>query len=262
MVLGEHGFQTGEARSRTEIDLPGVQQELLEEVYSVNKNIVLVLNNGRPLALPWADEHVPAIVEAWQLGTQSGNAIAKVLYGDYNPSGKLPMSFPRNVGQVPIYYNYKSTGRPNEPAPGEVFWSHYTDQSNTPLYPFGHGLSYSKFEYSDLSVQANNVEKTVTVSFNLKNDSKLKGKEVAQLYIQDLFASVTRPVRELKGFELVELEPGEEKRIEFALTEEELGFYDNEGNYTMEPGEFKVYVGGSSITVLEDKFDLQWEISQ
>lgn len=262
MVLGEHGFQSGEGRSRTEIGLPGVQQELLEEIYAVNKNIVLVLNNGRPLALPWADENIPAIVEAWHLGTQSGNAIARVLYGDYNPSGKLPMSFPRNVGQLPLYYNYKSTGRPNEPSPGEVFWSHYMDESNTPLYPFGHGLSYSKFVYSDLAINANDADKYITVTFNLKNESKVKGKEVAQLYIQDLFASITRPVKELKGFELVELEAGEQKRIEIKLTKDELGFYDNQGNFIVESGDFKVFVGGSSKTILEDKFNLQWDISQ
>ena len=149
MVLGEVGYQSGEARSRTDLGLPGVQQDLLEAIYKVNKNIVLVLNNGRPLVLNWHQEHLPAIVEAWQLGTQSGNAIAQVLYGDYNPSGKLPMSFPRAVGQVPIYYNYKNTGRPLMPTPSTVFWSHYQDVENTPLYPFGYGLSYTTFEYSD-----------------------------------------------------------------------------------------------------------------
>ncbi|HRA74426.1 MAG TPA: glycoside hydrolase family 3 C-terminal domain-containing protein, partial [Flavobacterium sp.] len=144
MVLGENGFQTGEARSRTNLDLPGLQQELLEEIYKVNPNIVLVLNNGRPLALPWAAKNIPTIVEAWQLGTQAGNAVAQVLYGDYNPSGKLPMSFPRNVGQCPIYYNNYSTGRPNM-TDNNVFWSHYTDVEKTPQFPFGFGLSYTTF---------------------------------------------------------------------------------------------------------------------
>ncbi len=256
MVLGEHGFQSGEARSRSEIGLPGVQQELLEEIYAVNQNIVLVLNNGRPLTIPWAAEHIPAIVEAWQLGTQSGNAIAKVLFGDYNPSGKLPMSFPRNVGQIPIYYNYKNTGRPSNADPEAVFWSHYTDVSNTPLYPFGHGLSYSKFEYSDLKLDLDSEE--VKVSFTLKNNSQVKGKEVAQLYLRDLYASITRPVKELKGFELVELNSFEEKRITLTLTKDELGFYDNQGEFVIEPGEFKVFVGGSSNTMLETNFNLQW----
>ena len=255
MVLGEHGFQTGEARTRAELGLPGVQQELLEAVYAVNKNIVLVLNNGRPLILNWASANIPAIVEAWQLGTQSGNAIAQVLYGDYNPSGKLPMTFPRSVGQLPIYYNYKSTGRPSANEPNSVFWSHYTDESNTPLYPFGYGLSYTTFLYSNLKV--NNISTNeIEVSVDLKNTGKYKGKEVAQLYIRDLFASITRPVKELKGFQLVELEPNETKNIKFTLTDKELGFYNNEGDFVIESGDFKVFVGGSSNTVLEQKFEL------
>ncbi|HMC01216.1 MAG TPA: glycoside hydrolase family 3 C-terminal domain-containing protein, partial [Flavobacteriaceae bacterium] len=256
MVLGEHGLQSGEGRSRVNLDLPGVQQELLEAVYKVNKNIVLVLNNGRPLTINWADEHIPAIVEAWHLGTQSGNAIAQVLYGDYNPSGKLPMTFPKHVGQVPIYYNHKNTGRPVIPAPDQVFWSHYTDESNEPLYPFGYGLSYTTFEYSDLNVNPIS-NSQVEVSFNLKNTGNLKGKEVAQLYIQDLYTSITRPVKELKGFELVELAPNESKQITLTLTENELGFYNNKGEFIVELGEFKVFVGGSSKTELENKFELK-----
>lgn len=256
IVLGEHGMQTGEGRSQVSLDLPGVQQELLEEVYKVNKNIVLVLNNGRPLTINWADKNIPAIVEAWHLGTQSGHAIAQVLYGDYNPSGKLPMTFPRHVGQVPIYYNHKSTGRPNMPSPGEVFWSHYTDESNTPLYPFGYGLSYTTFDYSDLKVNVVSHDK-VEVSVTLSNTGNVKGKEVAQLYLRDEYASVTRPVRELKGFELVELNPGESKTLNFVLTRAELGFYSNEGKFIVEPGDFKVFVGGSSTATLEAKFELK-----
>ncbi|MEZ4802975.1 MAG: beta-glucosidase BglX [Gelidibacter sp.] len=256
MVLGEHGLQTGEGRSQSNLELPGVQQELLETVYKANKNIVLVLNNGRPLAIQWADDHIPAIVEAWQLGTQSGNAIAQVLYGDYNPSGKLPMTFPKNVGQVPIYYNHKSTGRPNLPSPGEVFWSHYTDVSNEPLYPFGFGLSYTTFAYNNLKVNVIDNDK-VKVSVDLTNTGKVKGKEVAQLYLRDEFASITRPVRELKGFELVELNPNETKTLNFELTQSELGFYDNDGNYLIEPGGFTVFVGGDSNARLEAKFELK-----
>ena len=255
MVLGEIGYQSGEGRSRTELGLPGVQQELLEAIYKVNKNIVLVLNNGRPLVLNWHQEHLPAIVEAWQLGTQSGNAIAQVLYGDYNPSGKLPMSFPRAVGQIPIYYNYKNTGRPTLPAPGKVFWSHYQDVENSPLYPFGYGLSYTTFEYSNLQAQAVS-DKEVTVSVTLKNSGKLTGKEVVQLYIKDHYASVTRPVRELKGFELVSLEPNESKEISFTLTEKELGFYNNQGDFVLEPGDFSIFVGGDSNAKLETKITL------
>ncbi|SFU47452.1 beta-glucosidase [Pustulibacterium marinum] len=257
MVLGEHGFQTGEARSRTELDLPGVQQELLEAVYEVNKNIVLVLTNGRPLTINWASENIPAIVEAWQLGTETGNAVAQVLYGDYNPSGKLPMTFPRNIGQIPIYYNHKQTGRPVN-ADNNVFWSHYSDVASTPLYPFGYGLSYTTFEYSNLNVSKTNfnVEDTIEVTFNLKNTGNYAGKEVAQLYIRDLFASVTRPVKELKGFELVSLNAGETKKITLKLTKEELGFYDNNGDFVIEPGDFKLFVGGSSETSLETEITL------
>ena len=255
MVLGEVGYQSGEARSRTDLGLPGVQQDLLEAIYKVNKNIVLVLNNGRPLVLNWQQEHLPAIVEAWQLGTQSGNAIAQVLYGDYNPSGKLPMSFPRAVGQVPIYYNYKNTGRPLIPIPNTVFWSHYQDVENTPLYTFGYGLSYTTFEYSALQAKVVS-DKEVNVSVTLKNTGKFAGKEVVQLYIKDHYASVTRPVRELKGFELVSLKPNERKNITFTLSEKELGFYNNEGEFIVEPGDFSIFVGGDSNTTLQSKITL------
>ena len=257
MVLGEHGFQSGEGRSRTSLDLPGVQQELLEEIFSVNPNIVLVLNNGRPLTINWADENIPAIVEAWQLGTQSGHAIAQVLYGDYNPSGKLPMTFPRNVGQVPLYYNYKNTGRPNLPGPDSVFWSHYNDEENTPLYPFGYGLSYSTFKYSNLSV-TNNFEKNskIEISIAVKNIGDVEGKEVVQLYIRDKYASITRPVKELRGFELLNLKAGETKVAKFELTEKELGFYDNQGKWIFERGEFEVFVGGNSQTQNKKSFEI------
>ncbi|SHG15806.1 beta-glucosidase [Flavobacterium segetis] len=256
MVLGEHGLQSGEGRSRTEIGLPGVQQELLEAVYKVNPNIVLVLNNGRPLAIPWADENIPAIVEAWQLGTQSGNAIAEVLYGDYNPSGKLPMTFPRNVGQIPIYYNFKNTGRPTMNEPESVFWSHYIDEKNTPLYAFGHGLSYSKFEYSNLKLSSNSFTKNgkIEISITLKNTSKIAGKEVVQLYIRDLIGSVTRPVKELKGFEMIELMPNETKVVTFEINEKTIEYFTANRKWEAESGDFKVFIGGSSVTKLEDNF--------
>ncbi len=258
MVLGEVGFQSGEGRSRTNLDLPGVQQELLEEIYKVNPNIVLVLNNGRPLALPWAAEHIPAIVEAWQLGTQTGNAVAQVLYGDYNPSGKLPMSFPRNVGQCPIYYNSFSTGRPTN-AEKNVFWSHYTDVENTPQFPFGFGLSYTTFQYKNLKLNKTAFDKgeTIKVTVEVTNSGNYDGKEVAQLYIHDEFGSLARPVKELKGFELIELKKGETKTVTMTLTDKELGFYDNDGNYLVEPGTFKIMVGGSSDKGLESRFELK-----
>lgn len=257
MVLGEHAFNSGEGRSRTNLDLPGLQQEFLEEIYKVNPNIVLVLNNGRPLAISWASEHIPTIVEGWHLGTQAGNAIAQVLYGDYNPSGKLPMSFPRNVGQVPIFYNHFSTGRYTDKDNNE-FWSHFSDVEKTALYPFGHGLSYTTFEYSNLKLDKSSYKKgdQVKVTVELKNTGKLDGKEVVQLYLHDEFASVIRPIKELKGFELVELKAGEKKTITFTLTDKELGFYNNQGDFVIEEGVFKVMVGGSSETSLQSSFEL------
>ena len=256
MVLGEDGFQSGEGRSRTKIDLPGVQQELLEEIYKVNQNIVLVLMNGRPLNINWADKNVPSIVEAWQLGTQTGNAVAQVLYGDYNPSGKLPMSFPRNVGQIPIYYNYKNTGRPGPK--NEVFWSHYNDEVNSPLYPFGYGLSYTTFEYSKMDISNKILEKdsSIKVSIEIKNTGKLKGKEVVQMYIKDRFASVTRPVRELKGFELVELNPGETKIVSFEISESLLKFYSAKEVWESESGFFDVFIGTDSNATINESFKL------
>ena len=259
MVLGEHGLQTGEGRSRTELGLPGVQQELLEEIFKVNKKVILVLNNGRPLAFPWAAQNIPAIVEAWQLGTQSGNAIAQVLFGDYNPSGKLPMTFPRSVGQVPIYYNYKNTGRPTMNEPESVFWSHYSDEKNTPLYPFGYGLSYSKFEYSDLKLNSNSFTKngSIIVSVSLKNTGKYTGKEVVQLYIRDIVGSITRPVKELKNFQIVELKPNEQKIVEFIINQKTIEFYTANNKWEAEPGDFKVFVGGNSSETLETNFKFQ-----
>lgn len=259
MVLGEHGFQTGEARSRTELGLPGVQQELLEEVYKVNPNIVLVLNNGRPLALPWAAEKIPAIVEAWQLGTETGNAVAQVLYGDYNPSGKLPMSFPRNVGQCPIYYNYYATGRPTD-KDNNVFWTHYSDVEKTPLWSFGHGLSYTTFEYSEITLDKESYKKgeSIKASVTVKNTGNYDGKEVVQLYIRDVTASLARPVKELKGFEMISLKKGESKKVEFVLTEKELGFYTNEGEFIVEAGKFEIFIGTSSSNVKNSVFHLYY----
>jgi|TARA_B100001093_G_scaffold252391_1_gene241591 beta-glucosidase len=256
MVLGEDGFQSGEGRSRTSIGIPGVQQELLEEVYKVNKNIVLVLMNGRPLNINWADKNIPSIVEAWQLGTQTGNAVAQVLYGDYNPSGKLPMSFPRSVGQIPIYYNYKNTGRPGPKK--EIFWSHYNDEVNTPLYPFGYGLSYTSFEYSNIKIDNKNLipGETLNVSVDLKNTGNYSGKEVVQLYIKDRFASVTRPVRELKGFEMVMLSPGETKTINFEISESLLKFYTANETWESESGFFDIFIGTNSNANLQESFEL------
>ena len=259
MVLGEHGLQTGEGRSRLDLGLPGLQQELLEEVYKVNKNIVLVLTNGRPLAIPWAAEHIPAIVETWHLGSQSGNAIAQVLYGDYNPSGKLPMSFPRSSSQAPIYYNHKNTGRPTMNEPNSVFWSHYIDEKNDALFPFGYGLSYTNFEYSNFKIDKDSFSKkgSINVSVTLKNIGKFEGKEVVQLYIRDLIGSYTRPVKELKDFKMVNLKPNETTVINFQIDEKTIAFYTANNVWEAEKGDFHVFVGGNSQTNL--KLDFKYE---
>ena len=257
MVLGEEGFQSGEGRSRTELGLPGLQQELLEEVFKVNKNIVLVLMNGRPLNLTWADENIPAILETWHLGTQSGNAIAEVLYGNYNPSGKLTMSFPRNVGQVPLYYNYKKTGRPGASS-AEVTKSTYADVENSPLYPFGYGLSYTSFSYSDFSLSSKEITRDDTIIARVKitNTGKVKGKEVVQMYIRDHYGSLARPVKELKGFELLELNPGETKEVSFEIDNSKLVYYTANDRWESETGKFSVFIGGDSDVKDNKSFDL------
>lgn len=246
IVLGEDGRQSGEGRSRTQLGFPGVQQELLEAVHAVNPNTVLVVMSGRPLVLTWADGNIPAIVQAWHLGSESGHALTNVLTGTYNPSGKLPMSFPRSVGQVPVYYNHFNTGRPDETP--EVFWSHFSDEQNTPLYPFGYGLSYTSFAYSDLSARP--VGDVIEVEVAVENVGDVAGEEVVQLYIRDRVASVVRPVRELKGFRKVMLEPGERAVVQFTLGSAELGFYDGAGNFLVEPGEFDLFAGGASTADL------------
>jgi beta-glucosidase len=253
IVLGEDGLQSGEGRSRAHLGFPGVQQELLEAVRAANENVILVVMSGRPLVLTWADENVPAIVQAWHLGSESGHALTNVLTGAYNPSGKLPMSFPRSVGQLPLYYNHLNTGRPDEIA--EVFWSHYIDEKNTPLYAFGHGLSYTEFAYSGLSVTPTATGASVEVS--VQNTGDVAGEEVVQLYIRDRTASVSRPVRELKGFEKIALEPGETKSVNFTLGPDELGFYNGMGDFLVEPGTFDVFVGGSSNATLSAQFGLK-----
>lgn len=255
VVLGEHGFQSGEGRSRSRIDFPGFQQKLLKEVCKVNKKVVLVVMSGRPLVLNWAHDHVQAIVQAWQPGSEGGQAIARVLYGDYNPSGKLPVSFPRHVGQVPLYYNHFNTGRPQGNSPSDVFWSHYIDEQNTPLYPFGYGLSYTRFQYSGLTaavLEHNRVE----VSVVLQNVGKVSGEEVIQLYIHDHAAAIARPVQELKGFQKVALLPGESKTLRFILTEKELGYFMGDGSFRCDKGLFTIMVGGDSKNVHSTQIEL------
>ncbi|PWL38295.1 beta-glucosidase BglX [Flagellimonas aquimarina] len=254
MVLGEHGFQSGEGRSRTKLDLPGLQLDLLKAVHEVNKNIVLILMNGRPLTINWEAENIPAILETWQLGSQAGNAIAKVLFGDHNPSGKLPMTFPRSVGQIPIYYNHFSTGRPDPES--TVFWTHYGDEKNEPLFHFGHGLSYTEFKYSNLKIDATD-EKAIKVSATIQNIGGVTGKEVVQLYIHDKVASVARPVKELKGFQKISLDQGASQEVTFVLTDKELGFYNHDYEFVVEPGTFEVMIGTSSQEGLTGTFVLK-----
>ncbi|MEG8989696.1 beta-glucosidase BglX [Ignavibacteria bacterium 4148-Me] len=257
VVLGESRDMSGEAQSRATLDLPGVQEDLIKELYKTKKSIVVVLMNGRPLTINWISENIPAILETWFLGIQCGNAIADVLFGDYNPNGKLPVSFPKYVGQIPLYYNHKNTGRPyNHVQP--QYTSFYNDFTIEPLYPFGYGLSYTKFEYSNLNLNKNQIKKdeSLKVSVDVKNTGKYEGEEVVQLYIRDLVGSVTRPVKELKDFMKIKLKPGETKKVEFIITPDKLKFYDINMNYVVEPGDFKVFVGTNSVDVLESSFTI------
>jgi len=258
MALGETAYMSGEGRSRADITLPGVQLDLLKAIYEVNQNIVLVLMNGRPLALPWEAEHIPAIVEAWHLGSQAGHGIADVLTGKYNPSGKLTMTFPREVGQVPIFYNHKQTGRPST-APGQVFYTHHTDVDNSSLYPFGFGLSYTSFSYGSLALSDTIMtnDKPIQITVAVTNTGDVAGEEIVQLYIRDVVGSITRPVKELKGFKKILIEPGATVDVEFTLSAEDLSFYRKDLTFGSEPGEFEVYVGRNSNDVQEAKFFLQ-----
>ncbi len=255
LVLGEAGDMSGEAASRADIDLPGVQPRLLEAIQATGTPVVLVVMSGRPLTIPWAAEHVPAIVESWFLGVEDGPALAAVLFGDVSPSGKLPVTFPRAVGQIPLYYNRKNTGRPTGP---DKYTSKYTDLPVTPLFPFGHGLSYTTFSYSDLQLSAPRITPTGTlrVSVTVTNTGSREGAEVVQLYVHDEVASVTRPVRALAGFRRVSLKPGEARTVELPLTTRELGLYNKDMKFVVEPGKFRVFVGGSSVGGLEGEFEV------
>ena len=248
MALGEHYWQSGEAASRSNIDLPGVQEELFNEIVKLGKPVIVVLMNGRPLTLENIDEKASAILETWFLGTTTGDAIADVLFGDYNPSGKLPVTFPRNVGQIPIFYNHKNTGRPESES---KFTSKYLDVPNSPLYPFGFGLSYTTFEYSDISLSSNELKmnETLNASVYITNTGDRPGEEVVQLYIRQLVGSITRPVKELKAFKKITLKPGERKEVTFDLTWKDLAFYNANNEFNAEPGEFHVFIGTNSYDV-------------
>jgi beta-glucosidase len=246
VAVGESADMSGEASSRASLDLPGRQLDLVKAVQATGKPLIIVLMNGRPLTINWIAENTPAILETWFGGTQAGNAIADVLFGDVNPGGKLPVTFPRTVGQEPLYYNHKNTGRP--PDAKNKYSSKYLDVSWTPLFPFGYGLSYTQFQLSNLRLSQRSIrpDGRLTVSVEVTNTGKRTGDEVVQLYIRDVAASVTRPVRELKGFQRVTLRPGEKRMVEFTLTPALLGFYNREMRFVVEPGEFKVMVGSSS----------------
>lgn len=259
LSIGERHDMSGEAKSRSDLHIPGVQEDLVKAIQATGKPVVVLINAGRPLIFNWTADNVPAIVYTWWLGTEAGNAIANVLFGDYNPSGKLPMTFPREVGQIPIYYNHFSTGRPapNEDANGYI--SAYIDLKNSPKFPFGYGLSYTKFNYSDLKLSSKKIKnnETIKVSFQLSNVGKVAGEEVVQLYLQDKFGSVVRPVLELKDFKKVKLNAGESKTIEFMIDKEKLSFYNDKLEWIAESGDFEIMIGASSADIkLKSGFEL------
>lgn len=259
-ALGESAEMSGESSSRTNLEIPDTQQELLKALLKTGKPVVLVLFNGRPLSITWENANVPAIVNAWFGGTEAGNAIADVLFGDVNPSGKLTATFPQNVGQVPLYYAHRTTGRPlAEGKWFEKFKSNYLDVSNEPLYAFGYGLSYTTFTYGEVKLSATSMSQTdsIKVSCTVTNTGARDGEEIVQLYVQDVVGSVTRPVRELKGFEKVMLKAGESKEVSFTIGKEELSFYNQQLQFAAEPGEFRVFVGGDSTTKNGASFELR-----
>jgi beta-glucosidase len=256
VAVGEKAMISGEATSRTHINLPGVQEELVLELCKTGKPVVVVLMNGRPVVIPAIADKATAILETWWLGTETGNAIADVLWGDYNPAGKLPMSFPRSEGQIPVFYNEKSTGRPFDP--NSKWTSKYIDEPNSPQWPFGYGLSYTTFAYANLNATPETAttrgipagkQIKIRVNVQVTNTGKVAGEEVVQLYIRDVVASTTRPVKALKGFQKVMLSPGETKKITFNLTADDLSFYRSDNTFGMEPGAFDVMVGGNSSEV-------------
>ena len=261
LVLGESSAMSGEASSRSNIDLPGKQIDLVKAIHATGKPYAVVLINGRPLTINWLAENSPAILEAWFPGTMAGPAIVDTLFGDANPGGKLPITFPRSVGQIPIYYNHKRTGRPYKAT--EKYTSKYLDIPNTPLYPFGYGLSYTQFRLSELKLDRSEIlpNGTIKVSAELENTGKREGDEVVQLYISDLAASVTRPIKELRGFKRVTLAAGQKQRIEFTLGPKDLQFLDRNLKQIVEPGEFSVFVGTSSDSGLQSTFEVVDRIS-
>ncbi|MCA1918779.1 MAG: glycoside hydrolase family 3 C-terminal domain-containing protein [Flavobacterium piscis] len=259
LSIGERRDMSGEAKSRSNLHLPGVQEDLVKAIQATGKPVVVLVNAGRPLIFNWTADNVPAIVYTWWLGTEAGNAIANVLFGDYNPSGKLPMTFPREIGQIPIYYNHYSTGRPAKDEDSKNYVSAYIDLKNSPKFPFGYGLSYTKFNYSGLKLSSAKMKnnETIKVSFQLSNVGKVAGEEVVQLYLKDKFGSVVRPILELRDFQKVKLNAGESKTIEFTIDKEKLSFYNDKLEFIAEAGDFEVMIGASSADIkLKSDFEL------
>jgi len=258
-ALGESSEMSGESSSRTYIGIPDVQQKLLKALLETGKPVVVVLFTGRPLTLVWEDENVPAIINVWFGGSEAACAIGDVVFGDVNPGGKLTASFPRSVGQIPLYYNHYTTGRSTQDISFEKYRTNYLDEKNSPLYPFGYGLSYTQFSYSDITLSSTtlNNDGEITASITIINTGKRDGDEVVQLYIRDLIASVKRPVKELKGFEKIKLKAGESAIVKFTVTPELLKFYNANLDYVNEPGEFEIMIGGNSRDVKSIKFILK-----
>lgn len=259
MSVGERADMSGEARSRANIHLPGVQEDLIKAIHATGKPLVVLINAGRPLVFDWPADHVPAILYTWWLGSQAGNAIADVLFGDYNPSAKLPITFPRSEGQIPIYYNHFNTGRPPARDGDDSFKSGYMDLSIYPKYAFGHGLSYTSFRYGGLKLSQRKMrgDETITVSMRLTNSGPYAGEEVVQLYLRDKVASLVRPVKELRDFRKIALNPGETRTLDFVIDREKLSFYNRALEWVAEPGEFDVMIGSSSADIrLQDRFEL------
>jgi beta-glucosidase len=256
IYAGEERAMTGEARSKSNIHLPGVQEELIKAVMATGKPVIVIIGAGRPLIFNWTAENVPAILYTWWLGTKGPDAIADVLFGDYNPSGKLPISFPRSEGQIPVYYNHYNTGRPSANDSDNNYVSAYIDLPNSPQYPFGYGLSYTNFEYNNIKLSKNKITpaEKIEASVTVTNTGNYDGEEVVQLYIKDKVASVVRPVKELKGFQKIFLKKGESKEVKFIITKDSLRFYDNNLKFEYEPGEFSVFIGGNSKDLKEAAF--------
>jgi beta-glucosidase len=255
LAVGEDADKTGESASRTNIELYPAQQELVKAIHETGTPVVMVLMNGRPLAIEWSSENIPSILNGWLLGSEAGNALADVLFGDYNPSGKLTMTVPRNTGQIPIFYNTKRVSRPLD---NTRYTSKYIDSPIEPLYPFGYGLSYTEFSYSPITLSTESIsfDEVLTASVTVTNSGERFGEEVVQLYIQDMVGSVVRPVKELKGFEKISLKPGQSQKVTFTIGVDDLAFYTRDMSFKAESGEFRLFVGSSSEDLQAVSFKL------